>query len=79
MALDGYIQSLVEDGASRAHGAWAEGHHDPTEFAEAVAKEYARIVPGWHVRRGYMRRVFGTLWMTEVPGPGATAATWVEW
>lgn len=77
--MEGYIRSLVEPGASHAHGAWIEGHQDPAEFAAVVSKEYARIIPDWHVRRGYVRRAFGTLLTTEVPGRGATPATWVEW
>jgi hypothetical protein len=75
----GYLNSLLEDGATRAHGTWAAGHQDIEEFASVASKEYGRIVPEWHVRRGYIKRTPSALILTETPMRGAFKATWAEW
>ena len=79
MLTAGYLNSLVEDGASKPHGTWAEGHHEPLEFAAVASKEYGHVIQSWQVRHVYVRKAFGQVVMTEVPGRGAWAATWAEW
>jgi hypothetical protein len=77
--LGPYLNSLYEDGASRAHGAWIEGHQDVTAFMFAVRDEYKRLVGSADVRTGYYRVLRGVMHFTTKPGRGATPVTWTEW
>lgn len=79
MLTEGDLSGLLENGASHAHGAWADGHHDPDEFARVASVKYGRVVPSTSVRRGYMRSLFGSLLQTETKMRGARPATWAEW
>lgn len=79
MDLRPYINSLCEPGASRAYGAWCEGHQDVTDFMFAVRDEYQRLVASPEVHHGYFRVLRGVMHFTKTRGRGATAATWTEW
>lgn len=74
-----YINSLCEPGASRAYGAWVEGHQDVTAFMFAVRDEYHRLIPSTDVRHGYYRLLRGVMHFTSARGRGATPVTWAEW
>lgn len=74
-----YINSLCEPGASRAYGAWTEGHVDPGEFASAATDEMGRYIDKRDVRRGYCRVLRGVMHFNASKGRGATAVTWTEW
>jgi len=74
-----HINSLCEPGASRAYGAWVEGHEDVTAFMFAVRDEYQRLVGPADVHHGYYRVLRGVMHFTNARGRGATAVTWTEW
>lgn len=74
-----YINGMCEPGASRAYGAWVEGHQDVTAFMFAVRDEYKRLIPSTDVRLGYYRLLRGVMHFTTARGRGATPVTWAEW
>ena len=77
--LRGYVNSLCEPGASRAYGAWADGHVDKLDFIEAVNSEYERLASISCVLHGYVRKLRGGLHFTRAKGRGASPVTWIEW
>lgn len=74
-----YINSLCEPGASRAYGAWTDGHVEPSEFAAAATDEMGRYIDKRDVRQGYYRVLRGFMHFTTAKGRGATPVTWAEW
>lgn len=79
MWLGGCMNALIEPGASRAFGAWVEGHHDSWDVVGAVAADFGRDVDQRTVRRGYCRKLRGAVHFTDKAGRGAMQCTWVEW
>lgn len=77
--LRGYVNSLCEPGASRAYGAWADGHVDKTDFMCAVHADFERFVSLSDIAHGYYRVVRGIMHFTSRKGRGATPVTWTEW
>ena len=77
--LRGYVNSLCEPGASRAYGAWADGHVDRTDFMCAAMSEFDRFVSLSDVRHGYYRKLRGVMHFTLAKGRGASPVTWTEW
>ena len=73
-----YINSLCEPGG-RAHGAWADGHVEKSEFAAAATDEMRRHIDKRDVRHGYYRVLRGVMHFTHAKGSGATPVTWAEW
>lgn len=74
-----YINSMCEPGASRAYGAWCEGHQDVPAFMHAVRDEFQRLIVSTDVQRGYYRVLRGVMHFTSAKGRGATPVTWAEW
>lgn len=74
-----YINSLCEPGCSLPHGAWADGHIEPSEFAAAATDEMGRHIDKRDVRQGYYRALRGVMHFTHASGRGASPVTWVEW
>lgn len=79
MLTSGHVNGICEPGASRAYGAWADGHHDRDQFARVVSDECQRSVSAGDVRIGYYRILRGVMHFTPARGRGASPVTWVEW
>lgn len=79
MLTAGHVNGICEPGASRAYGAWAEGHHDRDHFARIVSDEWQRPVSATDVRVGYYRVSRGVMHFTTTKGRGASPVTWAEW
>lgn len=77
--LRGYINSLCEPGASRAYGAWADGHVDKSDFMVAVQAEFQRLIATADVHHGYVRTLRGVMHFTSAKGRGASPVTWSQW
>ncbi len=79
MWLGGCMNALMEPGASRAYGAWVDGHHEPDDVVVAIAADYGRDVPRRSVHRGWYRTLRGVMHFTANRGRGAQPCMWVEW
>ena len=79
MNLSGYLNPLLEPGASFAHGAWIDGHHSKADFSCAVTSDYNRLISDADIRTGYYRVLRGVMHITSAKGRGAKPITWTEW
>jgi hypothetical protein len=79
MNLSGYLNPLLEPGASFAHGAWIDGHHSKADFSCAVTSDYNRPISHADIRTGYYRVLRGVMHITSAKGRGAKPITWTEW
>lgn len=79
MIPEGQLMPLLEPGASRAHGAWIDGHQSKADFSCAVSMECKRLVSDMDIHHGWYRVLRGVMHFSNAKGRGAKPATWTEW